>query len=214
MVVILIIAAGLGALVLVRKNGGGADDSDYTKFYNPQVGEFVEYTREIDNVTNAERITILSINGTDQIIREDYFDPTGIWLEGNNWSVPCNLTFANLADINHPWQWSEATITQVGTENLSTIWGGRTCIQYITIFSDDVLQRFWVHNGVMVKYVWINAFPSEAGTWVLTATNIPEVTHGHNPQTRGGGEGGYTIKVGDFVKYYVTHSGTGSLPDS
>jgi len=177
--VVVIVAAGLGAMLVLQDNkGGGADNSDYTTFWEPEVGRFVEYINIDESQFSHNwtmRVTVLSINATHMMRDEVFFDAYGDEYFGANWPAPINLTFGNGYDINYDMGWP-VTVTEVGLENLSTPWGDRTCIRYHAHWSGEE-DYFWVHNGVMLK---ITAPPGpnyQAGTWVLTSTNIDEVTH-------------------------------------
>lgn len=179
-VIAVIVAAGLGGVLVLQYNKhGGSDNSDYTTFWQPKDGRYVEYTQIDDSLFNHDctmRTTITSVNATNAMRDEAWFDTTGRVLAENNWSAPINLTFANGWDINNDMGWP-VNVTEVGLENISTRWGERTCIHYRGIWSDGEVDDLWVHNGVMLKFETPPLFHYQAGKWILTSTNIHEVTH-------------------------------------
>jgi len=179
-VIIVIFAAGLGAtLVLRENNGGGTDNSDYTTFWKPEVGKFVEYTQIDDSLWNHNwtmRMTVLSINATHMMRDEVVYDSAGDWYTEHEWSAPIDMTFGNGYDINYDMGWP-VNVTETGLENLSTQWGDRACICYYAIWPGGEEDYVWVHNGVMLKIVSYPFLNYQSGTSVLTSTNIPEVTH-------------------------------------
>jgi hypothetical protein len=180
-VIIVIVAAGLGAMWVLRKNDrGGTDNSDYIIFWKPKVGKFVEYTQVNESFFNYNwtmKTTVLSVNDTSVMREEGWYDEAGYLVGGANWSAPINLTFGNGFDINYNMGWP-VNVTEVGTENVTTPWGVRTCICYSAFWWISGCQEyFWVHNGVMVKDVIPPELGTQRGTWILTSTNIGEVTH-------------------------------------
>lgn len=179
-VIVVTVVAGVGALWVLQM-GNGTDNSDYTSFWTPKVGKFVEYTQVNDSLWNYHwtmRCTVLSVNATSVMRGEWWYRDTGYLYGGANWSAPVNLTFANGFDVNYKMGWP-VNVAEVGIENITTSWGVRTCICYSALWTDSgFLQYFWVHNGIMLKCV---ADPREQGfqmgTFLLTSTNIREVTH-------------------------------------
>lgn len=180
-VIIVIVVAGLGTIWVLQKSNG-TDDSDYTTFWTPKVGKFVEYTQVNDSLWNINwtmKCTVLSVNATSVMRGEWWYTGTGYLYGGANWSAPINLTFANGFDINYNMGWP-VNVTEHGIENVTTSWGVRTCICYSALWHvghQQYQDYFWVHNGVMVKTVGAPEEGYQGGTWLLTSTNIREVTH-------------------------------------
>lgn len=179
LIVIVIVVAGLGAIfVLQNDQGGRANNSDYTTFWQAEVGKFVVYTNIDDSLWNynwSMRMTVLSINATHMMRDEAWLGSTGDVFQEVNWSAPINMTFGNGWDINYDMGWP-VNVTETGLENLTTLWGDRTCIRYQGLWAGGPEDHLWVHNGVMVRFVGPGS-SFESGTWVLTSTNIREVTH-------------------------------------
>lgn len=172
-VIIVIVAAGFGAVFLLRDRY-----SDYTTFWIPAVGKYAVYTQVNDTLFNCNwtmTTTVLSMNAT-HLMRGEVtrYESGGVYF-GANWSAPLNLTFGNGYDVNYDMGWP-VTVTEVGLETVSTPWGNRICICYKAVWPNEV-DYIFVHNGVMLKNVSPESTSFQCGTWVMTSTNIQEVTH-------------------------------------
>lgn len=150
--------------------GGGGGGS-----WIPQVGDFVEYTVIGGEINITFKWTVKSVSDTTMTINTS----TTIGSMGSYYSettIPKNQTFGfNSFDVNHPP--SGYTVTKVGTENLDTKWGSRSCDHYQFAYTGQVTSTgdLWIRNGVLLKVVGTSSDLTE--TITLTDTNISQVTN-------------------------------------
>ncbi len=164
----------VGAIILTAVflsgclGGGGAS-------WVPKVGDFVEYTTVSGEFNQTMRWTIKEITDTEMTINTSmsmggsppyYFEIT----------IPKNQTFGwNLDPENPP---SGLTVTKVGTENVDTKWGSRSCEHYTFSYTTTTFTQtgdMWIRGGIFVKVT--GAVSEQTFVMTLTDTNISQITN-------------------------------------
>jgi hypothetical protein len=158
------------AIILIAATTTAINPRGGVETWIPQVGDFVEWA-----TTNGEHIltyrwTVVHVSDTTMRVN------TSVTVVGDGTSYlgmtfPKNQTFGMNFNPDHPPP--GYTITKVGTENLTTKWGPRSCDHYhVTISAQNSTstEDWWIMNGVILE----STEKSQGRTYMetLTDTNI------------------------------------------
>jgi hypothetical protein len=154
--------------------GGGGGGGDH---WIPKSGDFAEYTFVFRGVVgDVLRYTVTNVSDTTMTMNTS-LTTGGLPPYYSEETVPKNQTVGYIIDPNNPQP--GYTVAKVGTENLNTRWGFRSCDHYQLNYSEQGYSEaddLWIGNGLVLKVV--QTIQGQTCIITLSDTNILKITLG------------------------------------